>query len=150
VKPQTLQRRVDGRDKPGHDDRRRQPVDDDALDVMDAPRQPDRRPPPARDRHGQACPGHPRPTFRGPSPPPRLPLDRAADRRDLIRGRRAAGGDGAHRFETLAAGVRRRRGGAAFVELAAIFELQVAVEAEEVGRADGAIGASDVLRLVVQ
>ncbi len=76
-----------------------------------------------------------------------LPLDRAADRRMLDRRRRAGARDRHHRVEQLA---RRRRVGRASrrVEPAAVGELQVAVEAEEIRRADGAVGARDVLRLV--
>ena len=50
----------------------------------------------------------------------------------------------------LPARVRRRRRGAALVQPAAIFELELPVEAEEVRRADRAIGARDLLRLIVQ
>src|SRR5271166_6889951 len=78
------------------------------------------------------------------------PLDRAANGGDLVRRRLASRGDGAHGLEELAARAGRGRRGAAFVEAAAIFELEVAVVAEEIGRAQRAIGARNVLGFVMK
>ena len=68
----------------------------------------------------------------------------------MLTPRNAGRGDGAHRFDEFAARAGRRRGRAAFIETAAVFELQVSVEAEEVGGADRAIGAGNVLAFIVK
>ena len=61
----------------------------------------------------------------------------------------ASRGNGPHRSsDPPRAGWRRR--GAAFVEATTVFQPAVRVVAEEVGRADGAIGPRDPLVLVVQ
>ena len=68
----------------------------------------------------------------------------------MLQRRPARRGDGAHRLHKLSprAGGRRRR--AALVEPAPVFEVAGAIIAKEFWRADRAIGARDLLRLVVQ
>src|SRR6516162_5554936 len=61
-----------------------------------------------------------------------------------------ARGDSAHGFDEFAARAGRRRRSAPLVEPSTVFELQIAIEAEEVGRADRAVDAGNFLAFVVQ
>src|SRR5689334_22471132 len=73
------------------------------------------------------------------------PLDRAADRRDLLARRRVSGEERVERRGELAA--RHLRGLLpAVVDATVVRELPVAVEDVDVRRADGSEGARDVLR----
>src|SRR5690606_5972838 len=80
----------------------------------------------------------------------RLPLDVAADARALVRVRRAAREHGVGRGAQVAARHRDAVAGPAVVELPAVGEAALAVEEVELGRARGAEGLRDLLRLVDQ
>ncbi len=82
--------------------------------------------------------------FLAPTPPP---LDRAADRMILIDRRAAGASDLRHRLEQLASRRRIRRASRR-IEPSAVRECQIAIEAEELRRAHGVVGARDVLRFV--
>ena len=72
-----------------------------------------------------------------------LPLDGAADRGYLLARPLARQRNLLHRFEQIAADIGRRRLFPAFIEPPAIVQFELAVEAEEVGRAGCAIGPRD-------
>src|ERR1700730_1352573 len=80
----------------------------------------------------------------------RLPFDRTADGWNLIRGRYACRRDAPHGLDKLTPRARRRWRGAAFIEAATVFQLQVFAVAEEIGGADRAIRACHGLGLVVK
>src|SRR2546430_17728029 len=78
------------------------------------------------------------------------PLDGAADRWELLRRALSALRDQAHRLDQLTLGPWRRFTLAALVEPAVVGEDAVLGNAVELGRADGIVGARDLLRLVEQ
>src|SRR5208282_3569010 len=69
-------------------------------------------------------------------PASRLPFDRTADRRGLVRDHLIIPGDFPHGFDEFAPRAGGRRAGAAFVETSAIFQLAVGTIAEKIRRAD--------------
>src|SRR5690349_15479599 len=76
-----------------------------------------------------------------------FPFDRAAHAGNLVHRALAGAGNLRHRLEQVAACIwhrARARG----IEPAAVLQLQIGVEAEEVGRANRVIRASDLLALV--
>ncbi len=78
-----------------------------------------------------------------------LPLDAAADARDLIFIHRFTGENGVNSDAEILAGHGNVIARAAAVQLATVDEFLSAIEQEEIGRAGGGVGSGDGLRFVV-
>src|SRR5689334_11529378 len=82
--------------------------------------------------------------------PSALPLDRAADRRNLLLWPLSGRRDQAHCFDQLPFRASRRRPLPAGIQAAAIFGRSGRADAEEIGRADRLVSAGDGLAFIVQ
>ena len=78
-----------------------------------------------------------------------FPLDGAPHARNLFRGAAAGFGDRLHGLEQIAPGIRNRRR-LRRIQAAAILQLEIPVETEEVWRTRCVVGARHVLRFVPQ
>jgi hypothetical protein len=80
----------------------------------------------------------------------RLPFDRAAHGRSLIRGRHDGCCDCTHCLDEFPPRAFGRRRGAAFVEAAPVFQFTIFIAAEEIGLTDRPVGARHGLGFIVK